>query len=229
MDSGGFTELQMYGTWTVSARDYVEEVRRYAEQVGNLQWVAPQDWMCEPIVIAGGKAGRVVFAGTGLSVAEHQRRTVENFIELRDLAPELPWAPVLQGWERDDYLRCWALYDKVGVDLAAEPRVGVGSVCRREFSAQALAIFERLQPLRLHGFGLKLRGLERSAHLLTSADSMAWSYGARNRKLCDQPHTRGGLSCANCYTWAMQWRDRVVPKLRGPRQQSLLLQRGCAA
>lgn len=207
LDSGGFTELQLYGRWTVSPRDYVAEVRRYADEVGALEWAAPQDWMCEPIVIAGGKIGRVVFAGTGLSVPEHQRRTVENLLELRTQASELPWTPVLQGWERDDYLRCWDLYAAAGIDLEREPIVGVGSVCRREHSAQALAIFESLRPLRLHGFGLKLRGLERSAHLLASADSMAWSFGAARRgHLCGQPHRRKGKTCANCYTWAMMWR-----------------------
>lgn len=224
LDSGGFTELQLYGRWTVSPRDYVAEVRRYAQEIGGLQWAAPQDWMCEPVVIQGGQVGPVSFAGTGLSVEEHQRRTVENLLELRQLAPEVPWAPVLQGWERDDYRRCWALYDAAGVDLEREPVVGVGSVCRREYSEQALAIFESLRPLRLHGFGLKLRGLERSAHLLTSADSMAWSFGAARRgHLCGHPHVRGGKSCANCYTWAMMWRASVVQKLGGPRQQSLLL------
>lgn len=222
LDSGGFTELQLYGRWTVRPLDYVAEVRRYAAEVGRLEWAAPQDWMCEPVVLSGGSVGPVRFAGTGLSVEEHQRRTVENLLELRTIAPELPWVPVVQGWTRDDYRRCWALYDAAGVNLEREPVVGVGSVCRREHSAQAQAIFEALQPLRLHGFGLKLRGLERSAHLLTSSDSMAWSFGAARRgNLCGKPHRRGGISCANCYTWAMMWRDQVVPKLSGQRQQAL--------
>lgn len=222
LDSGGFTELQLYGRWTVAAADYVAEVRRYRDEVGRLIWAAPQDWMCEPIVIAGGQAGPVRFVGTGLSVAEHQARTVNNLLELRALAPDVPWAPVLQGWTRDDYLRCWAAYDTAGVDLEREPIVGVGSVCRRERSGQAQSIFEALQPLRLHGFGLKLRGLERSAHLLSSADSMAWSKGAAQRgHLCGRSHPRGGKSCANCFTWAMQWRAQVVGQLFGPRQQAL--------
>jgi hypothetical protein len=61
-------------------------------------WAAPQDWMCEPIVINGGTAGGQRFAGTHLSVAEHQRRTVANYAQLRDLAPDLPIIPVVQGW-----------------------------------------------------------------------------------------------------------------------------------
>ncbi len=49
--------------------------------------------MCEPIVIHGGQAGPIRFAGTGLTVAEHQRRTVTNYAQLRDLAPDLPFVP----------------------------------------------------------------------------------------------------------------------------------------
>jgi len=222
LDSGGFTELQLYGAWTVPARAYVAEVRRIAEEVGGLVWAAPQDWMCEPIVIAGGRIGPVTFAGTGLSVPEHQRRTVENYLELRARAPELPFIPVLQGWKRDDYLRCWALYEAAGVRLERESVVGVGSVCRREQTGQAQSIFEALRPLKLHGFGLKLRGLERSAHLLASADSMAWSKGAAQRgNLCGQAHPRGGRSCANCPRWALTWRAQVLDRLQGSPQQRL--------
>jgi len=52
------------------------------------------DWMSEPIMLAK----------TGLTVAVHQARTVANYLALRDLAPDLPFIPVLQGWRLDDYL-----------------------------------------------------------------------------------------------------------------------------
>ena len=208
LDSGGFSELSLFSGWQTSARQYVAEVRRYVDEIGSLLWAAPQDWMCEPVMLAK----------TGLSVEEHQRRSVASVLELRDLAPELPWAPVLQGWRREDYLRCWEMYDAAGVDLGAEPIVGVGSVCRRQHTTEALSIFEALQPLRLHGFGLKLGGLRQSAHLLTSADSMAWSFAARKRApMCGRAHS----SCANCFAWAMSWRASVAPLLAGPAQQAL--------
>ncbi len=53
LDSGGFTELQLYGRWTVAAEDYVVEVRRFRDESGGMMWAAPQDWMCEPPVIHG--------------------------------------------------------------------------------------------------------------------------------------------------------------------------------
>jgi hypothetical protein len=40
--------------------------------------------------------------GTGLTIAEHQRRTTANYVELRG---RWPFIPVLQGSTADDYLR----------------------------------------------------------------------------------------------------------------------------
>jgi hypothetical protein len=105
LDSGGFTELSKHGRWTVEPFEYVQRVKAYDLQIGNLDWAAPQDWMCEPWIIAK----------TGLSVREHQERTVENFVELERLwqfwdakftfhsGAESPFMPVLQGWTVVDY------------------------------------------------------------------------------------------------------------------------------
>src|SRR5437763_16185605 len=86
LDSGGFTELSMHGRWTLSPAAYAAEVRRYRDEIGHMAFAAPQDWMCEPHMLRQ----------TGLCVAEHQRRTVDNYGELSALAPNLPWMPVLQ-------------------------------------------------------------------------------------------------------------------------------------
>ena len=69
-------------------------------------------------------------------------------------------------------------------------------------------LLERL--LRLHGFGVKLTGLESYGDALVSADSMAWSYSAR------RTHPLHGCthkSCANCLRFALRWRDQVVTRL----------------
>ncbi|MFF8599537.1 hypothetical protein ACF065_25975 [Streptomyces sp. NPDC015232] len=213
VDSGGFTELQQHGRWTRSPRQYVDDLRRIWEGVGPFDWAAPQDWMCEPIVIAGGQAGPITFAGTGLSVAEHQRRTVANFLELRSLAPDLPIIPVLQGWELQDYEHCLSLYERAGVDLAREPTVGLGSVCRRQSTREGAAIVTTLAAhgLRLHGFGFKTLGLEQVGHLLASADSLAWSYHARKRP--PLPGHTTHKNCANCLDYALKWRSRVLGAL----------------
>lgn len=218
LDSGGFTELQKYGRWTVTPAEYVARIRRYRDEVGHLQWAAPQDWMCEPIVISGGQAGPNRFAGTGLSVAEHQRRTVANFVQLRDLAPDLPIIPVVQGWQRDDYLRCVDLYWTLArIDLTSVPLVGLGSVCRRQGTREAGHIITALHTrgvTRLHGFGFKVQGLREHGHLLTSADSMAWSLDARLDRRGPLPGCTGHRNCANCPRYALQWRIAVLAGAR---------------
>ncbi|MBQ1164751.1 hypothetical protein KBZ21_43000, partial [Streptomyces sp. A73] len=70
------------------------------------------------------------------AVRFHQQRTVDNLIELRTLAPDIPWMPVLQGWTLQHYLDCLARYTDAGIDLAAEPIVGLGSVCRRQATSE---------------------------------------------------------------------------------------------
>jgi hypothetical protein len=198
-DSGAFTEISMHGAWTFSPKVYAENTRRHAEEIGSMEWAAVQDWMCEPFILQK----------TGLSVEEHQRRTVRSLLELREADPRIDWVPVLQGWEPDDYLRHVDVYDRAGVDLVAEPIVGLGSVCRRQSTTLAERVIERLSEdgIRLHGFGFKLNGLMRCAKWLASADSMAWSYNARrNPPLPECPHA----SCASCLVWALRWRRRVV-------------------
>jgi hypothetical protein len=210
LDSGGFTELNLYGGWRTEEPEYVRDVLRFEREIGRLLWVSPMDWMCEPSVLEK----------TGGSVAVHQKMTVENFLRLRYQLGGLV-IPVLQGWTRDDYHLCWSLYEEHGVDLADEPTVGLGTICRRQNMAEAGVIVRSLQPLRLHAFGAKLTGLESFADALVSADSMAWSYNARmNPPLPGHTHK----SCANCLPYALRWRERVVAQLNQLRLEVL-----CAA
>ena len=232
MDSGGFTELKQYGRWRLTAAEYVTEVRRIVDGVGVMpDFIAPQDWMCEPWVIFGrnmdqppGNPNR--FTGTrevrGIgpndpeqdlttAICFHQERTVRNFLELADAAPELPWIPVLQGWALDDYLHCARLYASAGVDLTAARTVGIGSVCRRQATSEIEEIVATFadRGVRLHGFGVKIRGLGDYGPSLASADSMAWSMSARRRPPLPG-HDDRHKSCANCPDWALAWYQRVL-------------------
>jgi hypothetical protein len=136
-------------------------------------WVCVQDWMCEEWITAK----------TGKTVAEHQQLTVESVLLLRALAPDLPIIPVIQGWSLPDYVACVALYAAHGIDLRAEPVVGLGSVCRRQATDEIHTIVSVLSAMgiRLHGFGVKTAAIEAVGGLVHSADSEAWSYGARRR------------------------------------------------
>lgn len=208
LDSGGFTELSQFGAWTTPEADYIARTRRYADEIGQLDFAAPQDWMCEPTVLEQ----------TGLTVRDHQDRTIRSVLSLRASAPDLPWIPVLQGWELPDYLRHIDDYARHGIDLRAEPVVGVGTVCRRQSTAEGSQIVRAIarQGIRVHAFGFKLTGLARVRDVVASADSMAWSYAARK---CAPLAGCSHASCANCRKFAGAWRDRVVAE---PRQWSLL-------
>jgi hypothetical protein len=205
LDSGGFTELNDGGRWRTTVPEYLERVERIADEVGQLAWAAPMDWMCEPKVLQE----------TGLSVREHQERTVANYLELRGRGP---FIPVLQGFELADYLRCIELYHDAGVHLTLEPLVGLGTVCRRHDTHEIALVVRELTGcgLRLHGFGMKSRGVARVGDQLHSADSLAWSSRGRFAWQHDRVHLCGGDhkgSCANCERWALRWRERVVSGL----------------
>nr|AVN58617.1 hypothetical protein B5P44_p00355 [Mycolicibacterium sp. CBMA 213] len=90
LDSGGFSELSLFGGWRTTPEEYTAAVIRYDTQIGQLSWAAQQDMMTEPEMTAR----------TGLSLEEHQRRTVANFVELQrlwtqmaDKRSESPWDP----------------------------------------------------------------------------------------------------------------------------------------
>lgn len=202
MDSGAFTEISTHGHYRHSVADYAAEIRRWAWN-GSLLATVAQDWMCEPWIVAK----------TGLSVAEHQRLTVDRYDALRaEDTDGIYLMPVLQGYEPEDYAAHLSLYGK---RLALGAWVGVGSVCKRNGNPRAieavLRVIQACRPdLRLHGLGLKATALRSAAvyDLLHSADSMAWSYQAR----------KAGRN-ANDWREAKRWM-RVIEDV--PRQLGLL-------
>lgn len=213
LDSGAFSEINSHGGFLDTPAAYARAVRRYQDEVGLLAWAAPQDWMCEPFILAK----------TGLTMTEHQQRTVHSYLELRSIAPDLPFAPVLQGYRTaDSYLRCADLYQQHGVDLQAEPIVGVGSVCKLQATPTIAALFGALDSLglRLHGFGVKTEGLNLYGTALASSDSLAWSAAARNRKE-RLPGCLSHKNCANCLRYALAWRERVISRPLGALQTAL--------
>lgn len=99
----------------------------------------------------------------------------------------------------------------VGVDLSQCFLVGVGTMCRRQASAEIDVILSTIQrhdpEIPLHAYGLKMSGLRRYGHRVTSADSTAWSYQARRgAPLPGHTHQK----CNNCLEYALAWRERVL-------------------
>lgn len=197
-DSGGFTQLSMYGKWTFTDREYVKETRRNHNEVSNLSAAAIMDWMCEPVILKK----------TGLTVKKHQENTIQSYLDLIALDPDLPWMPVLQGWSLDDYMRHVDMYESAGIDLKSQALVGIGTVCRRQGTKEAARIIETLSgfDIKLHGFGVKLTGLQKVSNLLSSADSMAWSFAARKDKPLEGCSHK---NCANCLKYALIWYEKV--------------------
>ncbi len=162
--------------------------------------------MCEPHIVAK----------TGLSVREHQERTVANYLRLRRHS-EL-FVPVLQGWTLDDYIRCADLYQQAYVDLRREPLVAIGSVCRRQQTQggrEVIQTFSRAG-IQLHAFGMKQQGLRECGWMLASSDSLAWSYAARKTAYkTGVPMIAGHThkSCTNCLPWALVWRERLLARI----------------
>lgn len=212
LDSGGFTELAMFAGWQTSKEQYAEEVVCYQEEIRNMDFASIQDWMCEPVMIER----------TGLSVRGHQERTVQSLIDLQALAPGVPWCPVIQGFSVDEYLECVELYGSAGIDLSQFDRVGVGSVCRRQATREAVDIFSALRVfgLKLHGFGLKAGFIKTAvACKVESSDSLSWSKQARSQgiRLPGCTHKK----CSNCIRWATQWYGELVERASRPAQELL--------
>lgn len=172
MDSGAFTEISTHGRYRTSVAEYSNHIARWSQN-GNLLAAVSQDYMCEQFILDK----------TGMTVAEHQRLTVERYDELMQYDPGVYIMPVLQGYAPSDYVSHIRQY---GSRLEDGAWVGVGSVCKRNANISAIvevlrAIHHVRPDLRLHGFGLKKTALSSGTvqQLLHSADSMAWSFNAR--------------------------------------------------
>lgn len=196
LDSSAFSTIALRGGYPHPAEEYAAQIRRW-KRCGNLLAAVSQDYMCEPAMLAK----------TGLTVADHQRLTIERYDALLRCETGVYIMPVLQGYEPDEYVSHIRQY---GARLAHGAWVGVGSVCKRNSSPclildVLIAIKMERPDLRLHGFGLKTTALSNGTirACLETADSMAWSFAAR----------RGGRN-ANDYREAERFaRVVAVPAL----------------
>lgn len=198
MDSGAFSTILKHGGYPDPVETYADQIHRW-KSCGTLLAAVAQDYMCEPHMLAK----------TGLSVADHQRLTIERYDALRALVDDVYIMPVLQGYSPREYLNHLRAY---GDRLAPGAWVGVGSVCKRNANPMSVfmvlsAIKSERPDLRLHGFGLKVTSLQSPyiRELLHTADSMAWSYAGRRE--------RGDGS-----SWqiAAEYTRKVESILRGP-------------
>ena len=181
VDSAAFTELNIHGRYRHGVEEYAAALYRlHTQKIVNIAAAVAQDYMCEAFMLAK----------TGLTIADHQRLTIERYDALvaeleRLFGGPCPFhvLPVLQGYSAADYVRHVRAY---GDRLKPGMWVGVGSVCKRNGNPRAIANvlmdIKRERPdMRLHGFGVKLTAIANSDvhRLLDTADSMAWSSTSR--------------------------------------------------
>ena len=103
---------------------------------------------CEPFILEK----------TGMTVEEHQQKTISRYDELLRCDTGVYIMPVLQGYEPSDYVRHIRLYGKEG-DWLRGRGLALGLSARngniRAIEEVLLAIHHARPDLRLHGFGLK--------------------------------------------------------------------------
>ena len=71
MDSGAFSTIARHGGYPRPVHEYAGHIKRWRNN-GNLLAAVAQDYMCEPQMLAK----------TGLTVADHQRLTIERYDDL---------------------------------------------------------------------------------------------------------------------------------------------------
>ena len=173
LDSGAFSQIFKYGGFEKSEIDYANEILRWKDN-GNLLAAVSQDYLCEPEILDK----------TGMSVFEHQQKTLERYLRIKSLVNEKVYImPVLQGYMPKEYLNHLEMYGNL---LKKNQWVGVGSLVKRSNSPQMVwwiisEIKKKRPDLKIHGFGLKFSSLNYKPlkNLLYSSDSMAWSFAAR--------------------------------------------------
>lgn len=174
MDSGAFSTILLNGGYPEVPEVYARQIRRWKGN-GNLLAAVSQDYMCEPVMLAR----------TGLSIADHQRLTIERYDALLRAETGCYIMPVLQGYDPDEYVGHIRQY---GERLASGAWVGVGSVCKRQghpcLILDVLCAIKMYRPdLDLHLFGVKTTALANGSirALAATADSMSWSFAVRKQ------------------------------------------------
>lgn len=200
MDSGGFTELQLYGKYKMSEDEYIETIQRFRPTIAFCQ-----DWACLPSMIKK----------TGLTIKTHQQLTTDSYLSMINKTPRV--APVLQGYSVEDFIAHARQYESNNVDM--NQIFGIGSIALRKNNIEKENIIvgiKKLWPsMKLHAFGLKLRAFNRINIVgnLYSADSIAWSYyGRREQPLpfCNNVCTRRSMNCSHCSITASVWYKKAL-------------------
>jgi hypothetical protein len=231
LDSGAFSQVVNYGDFLQDPKEYVRLCVRFQE-CGDLACVVSQDYMCEPQVID--KLKRIW--GKEASVRCHQRKTIDRYVQIKEEAQKqglkVPIMPVLQGWEVEDYVQHFKMYEEA--DLFDMPTVvyhpdpyggyfpsrrywgqwlGIGSTCKRNQSPEVVSTILDLlydywdeQCIKAEGFRIHLFGYKQTGLKQSSIRDRIWSAD----------------SMAPDYAHRVECREKGIPRTRRSRMDNML-------
>jgi len=197
-DSGGYSFMKGKGEYQTTGAEYLDYVERHRPHRFALR-----DYPCE----------RDVLEKHGRTVLEHQKMTVNAHVDLlnewedRGLTSE-PMA-VIQGWDVSEYIRHVDMLREAG---ALTDVVGVGSVCRRNATADILAVLNAVSDClrgsaKMHAFGVKTDVLKGDyPDSLESVDTHSYDYRARYHCIDHNYPSKGWRDVAYHY---LKQRDKI--------------------
>jgi len=168
LDSGGFSFFYRSGDYEFYPAQFIRLARRI-----NADYVAVMDYPCEPDVNRSKLRTNY----------ERIDRTIKNAIKLMDLADDINWVMVVQGYKPEEYL--YAI-DRIKEQGLITPHMAIGSLCVRKSikaAREVITLVRKNLPnrVKLHGFGVDLRFLRDPVifHSLYSTDTAAWKWNNR--------------------------------------------------
>jgi hypothetical protein len=174
LDSGGFSFLNRFGDYPFGVDTFVDWYQMMMDANNKkISFISTPDYPCEEEIT------RTCKLKTNY---ERIIATVDKAVECYDKHPDVPWMPVIQGYEPSEYEMCLSLYRCKGIK---PKKFAVGSMCRRtnikkiEYHIKNLIEYGLKE--EIHIFGLCIRGMK-SKYLfdnVDSCDSVAYTYNCK--------------------------------------------------
>lgn len=220
IDSGGFTAAKRWGQYPWSYAQYADWIRESSRDV-DLDFCAVMDYACEPTV------NRDILATNQARI----EATIKNEARLKEVAPDLPWLPVLQGDNLTE--RAYDLERRRELGQLPTDYAGIGSVCGRgrNGAVETVRFYAwQLPGVKFHGFGMHIQALDdnETYFALKSWDSYGWTWGKGQRDMDRPPEylRQPGESYTELTNrlGRLYWQNTISPRLTRDRQRPLFSQ-----
>jgi hypothetical protein len=219
IDSGGFTAAKRWGRYPWTPAQYADWIAEESRDV-QLDFCATMDYACEKTV------NRSILTTNKERIEE----SIQNELACRQVAPDLPWLPVLQGDNLAEREFDLSLRRRLG--LIPATFAGLGSICGRGVvgARQVIKFYRHQLPgVKYHAFGLHVQALDDDEVFMAvrSWDSYSWNWG-KGQKGVDRPteylqKTNESYSQFTRRMGELYWQNTVLPRLTKPRHVAVLL------